>query len=172
MVRLLLTGPPGCGKTTIIRKTLELLDRPAAGFYTEEVRTRGGRGARIGFDVMTLDGQRGPLARVGEDGPRVGKYRVDVASFERLGVTALDKGLARPDTLLVVDELGKMEFASPAFVALLPRLFAAPNPLLGAIMQRPHPVADLHRRAPGVHVIAVNTTNRDRLPADLARGLA
>lgn len=40
------------------------------GFYTEEVRGPGsgargrGRGARIGFDVVTLDGKRGPLARV------------------------------------------------------------------------------------------------------------
>ena len=51
------------------------------GFYTEEVRAdrgasaggrgqrsgRGGgaRGPRVGFDVVTLAGQRGPLARVG-----------------------------------------------------------------------------------------------------------
>ena len=40
------------------------------GFYTEEVREGGGgegrgrRGPRIGFDVVTLDGKRGPLARV------------------------------------------------------------------------------------------------------------
>ena len=36
------------------------------GFYTEEVRERssGGRGFRIGFDVVTLDGVRAPLARV------------------------------------------------------------------------------------------------------------
>ena len=41
------------------------------GFYTEEVREGGGgegrgrRGPRIGFDVVTMDGKRGPLARVG-----------------------------------------------------------------------------------------------------------
>ena len=39
------------------------------GFYTEEVREHshgpsGGRGPRVGFDVVTLDGKRSPLARV------------------------------------------------------------------------------------------------------------
>lgn len=38
------------------------------GFYTEEVRgdsgRPGGRGPRIGFDVVTMDGTRAPLARV------------------------------------------------------------------------------------------------------------
>ena len=32
------------------------------GFYTEEVRNSQ-KGSRVGFDVVTLDGQRGPLAR-------------------------------------------------------------------------------------------------------------
>lgn len=38
-----------------------------SGFYTEEVREGGrgrGRGVRIGFDVVTLNGERGVLARV------------------------------------------------------------------------------------------------------------
>ena len=33
------------------------------GFYTEEVREKG-RGPRIGFDVVSFDGQRSVLARV------------------------------------------------------------------------------------------------------------
>ena len=52
------------GKTTLIHKTCDALQKcgiPLHGFYTEEIRT-GGR--RIGFDVVTLDGKRGPLARV------------------------------------------------------------------------------------------------------------
>lgn len=37
------------------------------GFYTEEVRLSEGRGngRRVGFDVVTFSGNRGPLARVG-----------------------------------------------------------------------------------------------------------
>lgn len=165
-VRLLLTGRPGCGKTSVILRTLELLGRAAAGFYTEEVRDA--RGRRVGFDVVALDGARGPLARIGSDGLRVGKYGVAVESFEAVGVSALERGLENPRLLLVVDELGKMEFLSQKFVKLLPRVFAAPNPLLGTILSRPHPIADQWRRAPGVELVTVTTENREALPEALA----
>lgn len=168
--RILLTGRPGCGKTTVILKTLELLDRPTAGFYTTEVRTREGRN-RFGFDVYALDGRRGPLARVGAPGPRVGRYAVDLRSFEKIGVRALEDGLRRPDTLLVVDELGKMEFLSRRFVDLLPRVVSAPNPLLGTIMLRPDPVADSIRERSGIDIVHVDARNRDALPNELARQL-
>ncbi len=41
---VLLTGPPGCGKTTVVRRVIEQLgDRCLAGFYTQEIRQCGGR---------------------------------------------------------------------------------------------------------------------------------
>ena len=64
----------GIGKTTLVRKVCSLLQQREGievhGFYTEEVRERtsGGRGSRIGFDVVTLSGNRAPLARVGRWG--------------------------------------------------------------------------------------------------------
>lgn len=146
---------------------MRLLSHPAAGFYTEEVR--GTRGGRLGFDVVALDGRRGSLARVGRTGPRVGKYGVDLESFEDIGVGALESGLREPHQVLVLDELGKMEFLSAAFVLLLERVFESPNPLLGTILYRRHPVGDRLRRAPGVELILVTTQNRDALPAELAR---
>uniref|UniRef100_G3UAD9 Nucleoside-triphosphatase, cancer-related n=1 Tax=Loxodonta africana TaxID=9785 RepID=G3UAD9_LOXAF len=91
-----LTGPPGrVGKTTLIRKASEALKSsgvPVDGFYTEEVR-QGGR--RIGFDVVTLSGARGPLSRIGSEPLpgkreyRVGQYVVDLASFEQLALPVL-----------------------------------------------------------------------------------
>ncbi|XP_024894844.1 cancer-related nucleoside-triphosphatase isoform X3 [Pteropus alecto] len=86
---------PGVGKTTLIQKASAALQSsgvPVAGFYTEEVR-QGGR--RIGFDVVTLSGLRGPLSRVGPEPPpggrgcRVGQYVVDLTSFEQLALPAL-----------------------------------------------------------------------------------
>ena len=169
--RILLTGPPGCGKTTVILRTVGLLSLPAAGFYTVELRGSEG-GGRLGFDVVALDGRRGPLARVGRPGPGVGKYAVDLASFEGVGVQALRARLREPHTLLVIDELGKMEFLSAAFVTLLKRVFQSPNPLLGTVLYGPHPVADRFRQAPGVELIQVTRQDRDALPVDLARRLS
>jgi nucleoside-triphosphatase len=166
-LRILLTGPPGCGKTTVILRTRGLLSHPAAGFYTEELRIS--EGGRLGFDIVALDGRRGPLARVGRPGPHVGKYAVDLSSFEDVGVRAVEAGLREPHTLLVIDEVGKMELLSAAFVTLLELAFRSPNPLLGTILDRPHPLADRFRRAPGVELIPVARQNRDALPAELAR---
>ncbi|XP_039320159.2 cancer-related nucleoside-triphosphatase isoform X2 [Saimiri boliviensis] len=90
-----LTGSPGVGKTTLIQKASDVLKSsgvPVDGFYTEEVR-QGGR--RIGFDVVTLSGTRGPLSRVGLQPPpgkrecRVGQYVVDLTSFEQLVLPVL-----------------------------------------------------------------------------------
>ena len=53
----------GVGKTTLVKNVcsqLRDMSVPLQGFYTEEVK-EGGR--RIGFDVVTLCGRRGPLAR-------------------------------------------------------------------------------------------------------------
>ena len=57
----------GVGKTTLCKKVYEVLlaDKglQVRGFYTEEVR-RSQKSGRVGFDIVTLDGKRGPLARL------------------------------------------------------------------------------------------------------------
>jgi len=56
----------GVGKTTLVKHVVQQLQELGVtliGFYTEEVR---GHHGRIGFDVVTLDGQRAPLARVSQ----------------------------------------------------------------------------------------------------------
>ena len=59
---LLLTGSPGVGKTTVIRRVAaELPGWHARGFTTEEIRV-GGR--RTGFGLETLDGRAETLAHV------------------------------------------------------------------------------------------------------------
>ena len=55
----------GVGKTTLCRNVYEVFKGKGVqvqGFYTEEVRNSS-KGSRVGFDVVTLDGLRGPLAR-------------------------------------------------------------------------------------------------------------
>jgi nucleoside-triphosphatase len=167
--RVLLTGPPGVGKTTIVRRVIALLPGlRTAGFYTEEVR---GRGGRTGFRVVTLDGRSARLASIGEDGgPRVGRYRVHVGDFEALAVPDIEPSL--DVDLVVVDEIGKMECLSAAFVAAARRALTAPVPLLGTVARTGGGLIAEAKVAPGVSVLAVSAANRDRLPAELAARFA
>src|SRR4030042_3143717 len=117
---ILLRGKPGIGKTTIIKKLCEKLPRESTqGFYTIEVRDGS---ERIGFDVVTLSGKRGILARKNTSFPRkVGKYGVDVVSFEEIALPELQ--IREQTKLIIIDEIGKMECFSGKFVQQVQLLF-------------------------------------------------
>ncbi|MCS7206764.1 MAG: nucleoside-triphosphatase [Dehalococcoidia bacterium] len=154
----LLTGRPGVGKTTLLRLALQRCPVQAAGFYTEEVRHKG---VRIGFDLVTLDGQRVPLAREGLVSPwRVGRYGVDRDALHHIGVAAVRKALQHR-ILAVVDEIGRMELCSPHFVQAIDEVLHTGIPLLGTIMLKPHPVADRVKSMPGVRVVEVLPPQRE-----------
>ncbi len=113
---LLITGLPGVGKTTLIKKLSEALKYfHPVGFYTEEIREGG---ERKGFELIGLDGKKGLLSHKEIRSPyKVGKYKVDIKSFEDF----LDSiPFYHPSTqLIIVDEIGKMECLSDRFKKLL-----------------------------------------------------
>ena len=77
----LISGLPGIGKTTLVKKLIARLSAyDPEGFYTEEILQDG---ERKGFHLEGLDGQRIMLAHVINDSPhKIGKYRVDVDAFD------------------------------------------------------------------------------------------
>lgn len=163
---LLLTGRPGIGKTTVIRRTLELLPPVAAcGFTTDEIR---GPQGRLGFHARRLDGHTVVLAHVSFRSPyRVGRYGVDIASFEREILPAMDPSQQAP-ALFVVDEIGRMECFSAAFRSLVWALLEDERPLLGTIALHGPEWAERVRRRPDVEIVEVTMANRTQLPEILA----
>jgi nucleoside-triphosphatase len=167
--RILVTGPPGVGKTTLVRRVVELLrGARASGFYTQEIR---GRAGRTGFRIVTLDGRTARLATVGggDGGPRVGRYAVDVAALDAV-CDALEPH-AGVD-LVVVDEIGKMECLSPAFVIAARRALSGPVPVLGSVARAGGGFIAEAKRMQGVEVIALARESRDRLAHDIAARLS
>jgi nucleoside-triphosphatase len=94
---------------------------------------------------------------------------VDVAGFERVGVGAIETA-TRDAELIVVDEIGKMELCSPRFVTALEAALGSPKPILGTVLQAPHPWIDALKRRPDVELYRLSERNRaDLQDALLAR---
>ena len=153
---LLLTGKPGTGKTAIIREAVTKTKIKAGGFYTEEIRVGG---VRQGFRIVTIDGQEAVLAHVNISSPyQVSRYKVDIDSLNRLGVSALRQALEGND-LIVVDEIGKMELLSPRFREVVLQAIESGKKVLGTIMLSSHPFADEIKRRPEVKTLMVTRAN-------------
>jgi nucleoside-triphosphatase len=167
--RILVTGPPGIGKTTLVLRVLDLLKgRRLAGFYTEEVR---GPAGRTGFRLVTLDGRTAQLATAGgAGGPRVGRYAVHLAALEAVCEEAIDPGPGVD--VVVIDEIGKMECLSPAFVRAARRALSGPAAVLATVALAGGGFIAEAKRMPGVEVLLLSRENRDRLPAEIAARLA
>lgn len=167
---ILLTGTPGVGKTTAIRRTLDLLpDVKVGGFFTEAIEEDG---RRIGFALADLDGPRGILASVKlSSGPRVSKYRVNVPDMVGIGVPALLNALQDAD-LIVCDEIGRMELFCREFQDAIIRCLDSDKPLLGTIQARRNEFLDAIRARRDVDIVEVSAGNRDGLPGQLAARLS
>jgi len=157
---LLLTGVPGVGKTTIIRKVAERLHhRRRGGFYTEEIRVRG---ERRGFRAVTFDGEARDMARIDFRGTRrVGKYGVDVSAVDAVAASALTPGA----DLYLVDEIGKMECLSVTFVAAMRALLESGAPVVATVARRGTGFIAETKRRRDVELWDVTRGNRDALPA-------
>jgi len=160
---LLLTGHPQSGKTTVIRKLVAELGARAGGFYTQEIF---GPGGRQGFELFTLDGQRVTLAHKDLRGPKiplVGRYGVDVEALEKVGLPAL-QAAAAAGKIVIVDEIGKMELLSPRFRDLVLQLILGPATVIGTILSKPQPQADIFKALAQVTLWEVTQRNREQLP--------
>jgi nucleoside-triphosphatase len=164
--KVLLTGRPGCGKTTLIKRVVNKLARPAGGFYTEEIREHG---ARVGFKIVTLDGKEAVLAHVDfKTSERVGKYGLDLSALETVGIEAL-RTAVRARQLVVIDEIGPMEIQSPLFRDVVNEALDSGAPVLATITARSFPFTDAIKKRPHVSLIEVRPRNRGQLLSELLR---
>ncbi len=161
---ILLTGPPGIGKTTAIQTIAEKLGSSrAGGFWSGEIKSAGGR---VGFDITTLEGAKGVLAHVNQkDGPSVSRYGVCLRDIDSVAVPSMAR--AREEgKFIIVDEIARMELFSKLFRDELLLCLNACS-VVGTIQQRSDPFLDSVRQRTDVLLITLDRTNRERVPDEV-----
>jgi len=165
----LLTGRPGTGKTRLIKEAISGVEKKAGGFFTEEIRSS--NGVRLGFKLVTLDGQSATLAHMKiRSRYRVGKYGVDIETMDKVGVPALQKAAQGCD-IIVIDEIGKMELFSDSFKKAVLQVIDGGKKVLGTIMFSTNPWADAVKSRPEVELIPVTGANNNTVLQELRNWL-
>jgi len=155
---LLLTGVPGIGKTTLVKKVAaSLADYNISGFYTEEIRVRN---VRQGFTLVTLNSYRIVMAHVANNSAsRVSKYGLDLAAIDRAVRMTLVEN-SKTD-LFIIDEIGKMECFSDLFVERVTALLDSEKPVVATIALKGGGFIDEVKNRPGVNLWEITKQNRD-----------
>jgi nucleoside-triphosphatase len=169
-LKLFLTGDPGCGKTTVVRRVVERLrgSVPMSGFVTEEIRD-GVR--RSGFRGVTVDGRTFTLARAGAAGDfRVGPYGVTTAELDAVGVPSIEPG--NGIALVILDEVGKMESFSQRFRLAVEALLASDVTVLATVASHGVGFPKKVRNDPRVTLVRMRREAREGMVGEILRRLA
>ena len=165
---ILITGLPGVGKTTLIKKLSDKIrDFNPVGFYTEEIREKG---IRKGFELMSLDGRKGLLSHVDiKSHCTVGKYKVDIKGFEEF----LDSIPFFEDTvsLIIIDEIGKMECLSEKFKKLLKEILDSEKALVATIAIKGGGLIEEIKKRDEIKIFEITPSNRESLLFEILRNI-
>jgi len=162
-MNLLITGKPGIGKTTLIKKLIDASGREKfAGFYTEEVHDE--KGERQGFKIVTLSGKEGILAKKGlKSKYRVGKYGVNIRNLEEIAVKEIEQALYNKVNAIIIDEIGPMEICSEKFRDAVIKALDSPLRVIATIKNASEPFLNKLRARNDVEIVEVNSNNRNNL---------
>lgn len=123
--------------------------RRRVGFYTKDWKTK----------------ERSTFAHVDfESKVMVGKLGVDLAKMEEVGVQAI-LGACDSCDVIVVDEVGRMEVESKAFVDAVKHAMDVDKPMILTLHKKSrNPLLQDIRRRDDVRILEVTPTNRNLLP--------
>jgi nucleoside-triphosphatase len=159
---ILFTGPPRCGKSTLIEKIVITIKTPVTGFITKEILENE---KRVGFSIHTMDQKQGLLAHQRIKGRfRVGRYGVNLRDVDRIAVPSMIP--RTPDERIIIDEIGKMECFSTLFRNTLMNVLDSDHRVIGSIALKGDRFISRIKAREDVLLVHVSPQNRDSL-ADL-----
>ena len=166
----LVTGPPGVGKSTLVSRVVLRLKSAGVivgGCVTAERRVKG---ERVGFEIRDLtNGTQGELASVSRSlGPKVGKYRVNLADLASVGARGVSDAALRSE-IVVIDELGPMELTSPEFRKAVRSCLDSGKPVLAVVHERLEDDLIVEMRSRAVATVELTQHNRDEATEGLTQ---
>jgi nucleoside-triphosphatase len=161
---VLLTGPPGVGKTTMVNRLYDhysAIGMRIAGITTREERQNG---QRVGFKIKDLStGKEGWLAQKDSlQGPRVGSYRVVSKDLETIGVSALVHAFEEPCDMIIVDEIGPMEMTSTSFREIISKVLKSEKATIATVKFGSH-YSEVEKIRPNCILLEISAENREEV---------
>ncbi len=129
--KILITGLPGSGKSTLVQELIKELEgkKKIAGIITPEIREHG---IRKGFKIIDLGGkEERVMASVDFKPAAISKYGVSVENIDFIAGKFLE-GFPGAE-LIVLDEIGPMEFFSKKFRELIDTIFSSGKVVIAVI---------------------------------------
>ena len=157
----LIVGDRGVGKSTLIRRVLQELNRPVFGFETkkEEQLEDPVRGCPIYIYDAGRSRCRTPENRIGYHRER--DIPAITAAFDRYAPKLLEP--VPENAVVELDEIGFLEAKSDAFCQAVLHLLEGKNPVIAAVKNREHPFLDAVRNHPNARCFYITAENRDAL---------
>lgn len=175
-MNILITGPPGVGKTTVleeIRKILTAKGYSVGGIYCPEIREKG---KRTGFNIIDIaSGRKGVLSSIRlhghTQGPKVGKYTVNLDDIIKIGITAIENAIGTFDYIFI-DEIAPMELKSADFPKAVWRAMDSQKPVIAVIHQHSrHPFILKVKNREDVKILNITLENRDSITEKILESL-
>lgn len=133
---ILITGKPGVGKTTVLNRVklkIEDQNHTVGGVTCPEIRKEG---RRVGFGIVDVsNNRRGILAHTGCEGPKVGKYKVNLKDLDEIGTSAIEYAIKNSD-FIFIDEIAPMELHSKGFCSAVEAVLDSDKPVVAVIHKR------------------------------------
>lgn len=158
MNNILITGGPGAGKTTLIKRLcIVFKEFNPVGFVTNELMEEGNI---AGLEVNNLFGDNKIFAHTKlKSKVTVGKFKVDIKGFDMF----LDQTFSREKKtgLYFIDEIGKTECESKKFCKIILNLLDAKKPVIASITDKGTGFVSDIRKREDVRIFEVTEQNRD-----------
>lgn len=165
-IKIGITGLPSAGKTYALLRVIEMLkdEEVVIGGMINQPIMEGKH--RVGFTVRDLiTGETEDYAHIGyESKIMVGHIGVDIGKFETIAVSAIQNACENAD-IIVIDEVGKVEVESEAFVNAVRMALEVDKPMILTLHKKSrNPLLQDIRRRDDVRILEVTQTNRNLLP--------